>query len=155
MMKFHLKKEYIESIINDQKVKFFNDNFLKFLKQITNHNINSYNINRSTIYDFPSSGPVNNSLFYINAIEECRKAERFDVSDDVYHKIISLNQTNDMTVIKNMNKNKKINIRDLDLDIYYPLLHVEQIKFRQSNQEQNIFAAINENFEPGNIPPNI
>ncbi|ETB62952.1 hypothetical protein YYC_00569 [Plasmodium yoelii 17X] len=145
------EKNYTQ-IDKTKKVKFFNENFIKSLEQINNHNLNSYNENRSTIYTFPISQLFNNASFYLKAIEECKKGERFDVDSQLFDKIFSKNISNNFTVLKNIDTNK-INEKDFDLSIYYPLLHVEKIKFRNpSETPQNINQLLASPFELGKIP---
>ncbi|CRH01188.1 conserved Plasmodium protein, unknown function [Plasmodium relictum] len=144
------ERKYIEN--TEKRVLFFNNNFIKSLELINTHNLNSYNENRSTIYTFPYYESFNNGIFYIKAIEECKKAERFDIDDDLYNKIFSKNDGNEMKVLKNININEKIDNENMKLSIYYPLLHVEKIKFRQPLSLDNSNKPINNNFELGKIP---
>ncbi|GAW82350.1 hypothetical protein, conserved [Plasmodium gonderi] len=136
-----------------KKIMFFNKDFIKSLELITNHNLNSYNENRSTIYSFPSTLSSNNAAFYMQAVDECKKGERFDVDVELYNKIFTKNRAEQtFSVLKNINVNKKINEQDIALDIYYPLLHVEKIKFRQSITPEYLYKPINAPFELGQIP---
>ncbi|CRG94933.1 conserved Plasmodium protein, unknown function [Plasmodium gallinaceum] len=144
------EKKYIEN--TQKKVLFFNENFIKSLELINIYNLNSYNENRSTIYTFPCYESFNNGIFYIKAIEECKNAERFDINDDLYNKIFSKNDENEMTVLKNININEKIDNENINLSIYYPLLHVEKIKFRQPLSLDNSNKPVYNNFELGKIP---
>ncbi|CAD2111919.1 hypothetical protein YYG_04368 [Plasmodium vinckei petteri] len=145
------EKNYAQ-IDKTKKIKFFNENFIKSLELINNHNLNSYNENRSTIYTFPISQLFNNASFYLKAIEECKKGERFDVDSQLFDKIFSKNISKNFTVLKNIDTTK-INEKDFDLSIYYPLLHVEKIKFRKpSEAPQNINQLLASPFELGKIP---
>ncbi|SCM05258.1 conserved Plasmodium protein, unknown function [Plasmodium chabaudi chabaudi] len=145
------EKNYAQ-IDKTKKIKFFNDNFIKSLELINNHNLNSYNENRSTIYTFPISQLFNNASFYLKAIEECKKGERFDVDSQLFDKIFSKNLSKNFTVLKNIDPTK-INEKDFDLSIYYPLLHVEKIKFRNSSEvPQNLNQLLASPFELGKIP---
>ncbi|ANQ09592.1 Uncharacterized protein PCOAH_00043730 [Plasmodium coatneyi] len=136
-----------------KKILFFNKNFIKSLEQIASHNLNSYNENRSTIYTFPCSMSSNNVTFYMQAVEDCKKESRFDVDEDLYNKIFSKqNMQQAFSVLKNINMNKKMDQQDIDLDIYYPLLHVEKIKFRESITAEHSRALPGAPFQLGQIP---
>ncbi|SBS88213.1 conserved Plasmodium protein, unknown function [Plasmodium malariae] len=145
------EQNYIQNNLK-KRILFFNENFIKSLESINNHNLNSYNENRSTIYTFPCSEPFNNAIFYIKGIEECKNGDRFDVDNALYNKIILKNNTFEFTVLKNINNNEKINHEDIALDIYYPLLHVEKIKFRQPLTAEISNQQIHTPFELGKIP---
>ncbi|SBS86240.1 conserved Plasmodium protein, unknown function [Plasmodium ovale] len=144
------EKNYIQNV--KKKILFFNNKFMKSLELINNHNLNSYNENRSTIYNFPCSSSFNNSIFYLKAVEECKCGERFDVNNELYNKLFCKNLYNEFTVLKNINMNEKINIQDFDLNIYYPLLHVEKIKFRKSITTEDSYKHVSGPFELGKIP---
>ncbi|KJP89960.1 hypothetical protein AK88_00416 [Plasmodium fragile] len=136
-----------------KKILFFNKNFLKSLEQIASHNLNSYNENRSTIYTFPCSMSSNNVAFYMQAVEDCKKESRFDVDTDLYNKIFAKqNMQQAFSVLKNINMNQKMDQQDIDLDIYYPLLHVEKIKFRQPVTPQHLQIPPGAPFQLGQIP---
>ncbi|GAB67849.1 hypothetical protein PCYB_124150 [Plasmodium cynomolgi strain B] len=136
-----------------KKILFFNKNFVKSLEQIASHNLNSYNENRSTIYTFPCSMSSNNVSFYMQAIEDCKKESRFDVDANLYNKIFTKqNMQQAFSVLKNINMNKKMDPRDIDLDIYYPLLHVERIKFRQPVTAEHSRKSAGAPFQLGQIP---
>ncbi|EUD69184.1 hypothetical protein C922_00047 [Plasmodium inui San Antonio 1] len=136
-----------------KKILFFNKNFVKSLEGIASHNLNSYNENRSTIYTFPCSMSSNNVAFYMQAVEDCKKESRFEVDADLYNKIFSKqNMQQAFSVLKNLNMNKKMDQQDIDLDIYYPLLHVEKIKFRQPVNPELSRKASAAPFQLGEIP---
>ncbi|SCO68713.1 conserved Plasmodium protein, unknown function [Plasmodium vivax] len=136
-----------------KKILFFNKNFVKSLEQIARHNLNSYNENRSTIYTFPCSMSSNNVAFYMQAVEDCKKESRFDVDADLYHKIFAKqNMQQPFTVLKNINMSKKMDQHDIDLDIYYTLLHVEKIKFRQPISPEHARKSAGAPFQLGEIP---
>ncbi|CAA9989401.1 conserved Plasmodium protein, unknown function [Plasmodium knowlesi strain H] len=154
--KNYIKKYGMEGDSQMDKIKkilFFNKNFVKSLEQIASHNLNSYNENRSTIYTFPCSMASNNINFYMQAVEDCKKESRFDVDADLYNKIFTKqNMQQAFSVLKNINMNKKMDQQDIDLDIYYPLLHVEKIKFRQPVTPEHSRTIPGAPFQLGQIP---